>query len=152
MEQTKREEKIVSGMMDTLSKIRKTVPMNTGTRVHKDKTKYDKQERQKSKSDLRRMAGTWSLPVNNTSVHMIVKLVKDLRNGNARHPNEITDILYPILGDDDLSDIIEGHEKYYLKLCSEAIVRRIKEFAAQSPDSFKDPRAHANLVLLSKQL
>ena len=38
-------------------KFRKTVPMNTGTRTHPDKSKYDKQQRQKGKQEMKEYQG-----------------------------------------------------------------------------------------------
>ena len=39
-------------------KFRKTVPMNMGTRTHPDKSKYDKQQRQKGKQEMREYQGS----------------------------------------------------------------------------------------------
>ena len=38
-------------------KFRRTVPMNTGTRTHQDQSKYNKQQRQKGKQEMRQYQG-----------------------------------------------------------------------------------------------
>jgi hypothetical protein len=53
-----RQERIVRIAAGVADKIRKTVPMNTGTRVERDKSKYDKGKRKQWKHDLRRMEGS----------------------------------------------------------------------------------------------
>ena len=58
MEQQDRMGRIAESVVSKLPpKFRRVVPMNTGTRTHPDQSKYNKQQRQKDKQEMKRYEG-----------------------------------------------------------------------------------------------
>lgn len=100
-----------------------------------------------------RKAGTWALPDNANAVRMLENVVKALKQGKSpQGRNDVTDILYPLLGDDELFDSLERLAKDYHQKCGEAVVRRIRQMASESSQGFDSQEAYENLVSLSRRL
>ena len=99
-------------------------------------------------------SGIWGLPKNESDVKNIVKYIKKMKSGKkpVSSNEEITDVFYSLIGDDDLFDKLDDAKKHYLQTCAEIIIDKIKEMVKGGVDSFRDNDDYQRLVSVLKKI
>ena len=101
-------------------------------------------------------AGTWALPMNEANVKAIVAIYKRLKSGRLPKKLDsgpISDVLYNLLGDDELFDTLGRHTVAYCKDCADEIKRWVDKLQKKHQrDEYRDPESFDMIEQLAAQL
>lgn len=112
-----------------------------------------------------KIAGTWSIPDSSIKVEKLVRIVKEMDRGNwpMGENGDINNILYDLIGDDDLYDKIDRirrsatvggmtNDDDYLKSTAKEIRKKLGEWVKGGIDSFKYPKDYEFIIRAARML